>query len=169
VNALAAAGIHIHLYGNKVRHQFRDWVERARHVAPRHVHLHPHADQRSWLAEFSRYDAGWLADFASHNQGDIVAATWDDLNYPARQSTLALAGVPSIQRDNGASTVAVQTLARRRGLGIQWRDTEELIATLHDRDRMASLSDGVWAQRDDFTFDAHVDGLIEYFRALIAA
>jgi hypothetical protein len=33
---------------------------------------------------------------------------------------------------------------------------------------MSLLRKSVWSQRDHFTFDAHVDGLVEFFRARIA-
>jgi hypothetical protein len=38
---------------------------------------------------------------------------------------------------------------------------------LRDRRRMARLRESVWRQRDDFTFDAHADRLIDFFREVI--
>jgi hypothetical protein len=138
-------------------------------VAPDHLHLHAQVDQADWVRVFSQYDAGWLHDFRSTNGGDLHASTWDDVNYPARLGTLAAAGVPVIQRDNHGSVVATQTLARERGLGITWREPADLIASLRDRAAMAELREGVWQQRSLFTFDAHVDDLVAFFRRVIAA
>jgi hypothetical protein len=106
VARLAERGVHIHLFSGKAQHQWRDWVEEVQRLAPEHVHLHPQVDQERWVETFSRFDAGWLHSFESSNGGDISAATWNDLNVPARMGTLAAAGVPMIQRDNAGSRVA---------------------------------------------------------------
>ncbi len=169
IAALAEANVHVHLYSGKAAAQMRSWVTQVQRLAPDHFHLHPQVDQTHWVAEFSQYDAGWLHNFCSNNHGDPYAATWDDLNYPARMGTLAAAGVPMIQRDNTGSMVATQALARERDLGVFWNDPEELVAHLRDRDRMAALRDSVWSQRGEFTFDAHVDRLLDFFRHLVAA
>jgi hypothetical protein len=50
---------------------------------------------------------------------------WDDLNYPARMTTLAAAGLPWLLRANLGSTVAVQNLARRLDVGILAESMEE--------------------------------------------
>jgi glycosyltransferase involved in cell wall biosynthesis len=168
IRELARAGVHVHLYGEKVRHQMRDWVAAVQRVAPHHFHLHPQVDQTDWVREFSQYDAGWLHDFTSTNGGDLHAATWDDLNYPARLGTLAAAGVPMIQRDSAGSVVATQTLARERRLGLFWSSPADLVAQLRDRARMAALRESVWQQRAAFTFDPHVDELVAFFRRVIA-
>ncbi|MCW2666579.1 MAG: glycosyltransferase family 2 protein [Frankiales bacterium] len=169
VGALARAGVHLHLYGEKAAAQRRDWVDAVRREAGDRFHLHPQVAQQDWVSELSQYDAGWLHDFTSSNLGDLHAATWDDLNYPARIATLAAAGVPSIQRDNAGSIVATQTLSRERRLGVFWREPADLVAQLRDRPLMDGLRDSVWAQRDEFTFDAHVDGLVDFFRKVIAS
>jgi hypothetical protein len=168
VAQLAGHGVHLHLYGEKAAAQMRDWVDAVRRLAPGHLHLHPQVGPQDWVREFSQYDGGWLHDIRSRNGGDLRAATWDDLNLPARMATLAAAGVPMIQRDNSGSVVASQTLVRDRDLGVFYRDAGDLVAQLRDRARMAQLRESVWSQRADFTFDAHVDGLVEFFRKAAA-
>ncbi|HEX2073653.1 MAG TPA: glycosyltransferase family 2 protein [Geodermatophilus sp.] len=168
VGALAAAGVHVHVYSEKAQAQMSDWVAAVRHHAPRHLHLHAQVDQQDWVAEFSRYDAGWLHDVRSTNRGDLHAATWDDLNYPARIGTLAQAGVPMILPSNSGHLVATQTLLRQRRLGLLYSEPHELIAALRDRSAMSALRRSVWEQRAHFTFDAHVDNLTAFFRAVIA-
>ncbi len=168
IAALARADVHVHLYSAKAAAQMREWVNEVQRLAPDHVHLHPQVDQDDWVAEFSRYDAGWLHNFRSDNQGDPLAASWDDLNYPARMGTLAASGVPMIQRDNSGSMVASQSLARRQDLGLFWNDADDLIAQLRDPSRMEALRTSVWSQRRDFTFDAHVDRLVDFLRQVAA-
>ncbi|HEX2052250.1 MAG TPA: glycosyltransferase family A protein, partial [Actinomycetota bacterium] len=168
IGVLADADIHVHLYSEKAASQMRAWVDEVKQVAPGYFHVHPQVDQADWVREFSKYDAGWLHSFRSDNQGDPYAATWDDLNYPARMGTLAAAGVPMIQRDNRNSMVATQNLARERGLGLFWRDSDDLVTQLRDSQRMGALRENVWRQRSHFTFDAHVDRLVEFFRKVIA-
>lgn len=168
IGKLADADVHVHLYSEKAAAQMRTWVEEVQLQAPNHFHVHPQVDQSDWVREFSQYDAGWLHSFTSTNRGDPHAATWDDLNYPARMGTLAAAGVPMIQRDNAGSMVASQSLALERGLGVLWRSGDDLAMQLRDGPRMAALRDSIWSQRRTFTFDAHVDELVGFFRHLIA-
>jgi hypothetical protein len=169
IGALAAANIHVHLYSEKAAAQMHAWVTEVKHLAPAHFHLHPQVDQKDWVVEFSQYDAGWLHSFVSSNEGDPHAATWDDLNYPARMGTLAAAGVPMIQRDNDDSMVAAQTLARERELAVFWHDADELVAQLRRGDLMAKLRESVWRQRKEFTFDVHVDRLVGFFREVVVS
>jgi hypothetical protein len=171
VGELARNGIHLHFYGEVFQRLWKDWIDEARRLAPRHLHLHGQADQDSWVSEFSKYDAGWLHTFASNNAGDIRRATWDDLNYPARLGTLAAAGLPLIQRDNSGSIVATQTLARNLDIGVFFRDLADLSdlgAQLRDQSRMRQVRAHVATARDRFTFDHHADDLVSFFRHVIA-
>ncbi len=120
------------------------------------------------MREFSQYDAGWLHVFRSQNGGDIRRADWDDLNIPARAATLAAAGLPMIQFDNGAAIVAAQALARRLGIGVFFDSIEDLARQLHDRAAMAALRERVWQVRDGFCFDLHAPGLVDFFGRVIA-
>jgi glycosyltransferase involved in cell wall biosynthesis len=169
VAELAEHGVHLHFYGDFTHGQWRGWIDKTRGMAPRHLHLHGQVDQGEWVQEFSRYDAGWLHTFASRNGGDLRRADWDDLNIPARLTTLVAAGVPLLQRDNTGSVVATQELARDRGLGLFFGDIPDLARQLRDRERLARIRQQVWAQRLDFSFDAHADALVEFFRKVIAA
>ena len=74
-----------------------------------------------------------------------------------------------IQYDNTGSVVASQTLCRDRDLGIFFRTADGLVQSLRDAERMAALRHSVWAQRAEFTFDAHVDGLVAFFRDVVTA
>ena len=167
VAELAAHRIHLHFYGDFTHGQWRQWIERTSRLAPGYLHLHPNADQADWVAEFSQYDAGWLHAFRSENRGDLRRANWDDLNLPARIATLAVAGLPMIQADNPGSIVAAQTLARDRELGLSFSSIDDLAAQLRNGARMSALRESVWRQREDFTFDAHADRLIAFFRRVI--
>jgi hypothetical protein len=168
VAALAAQGIHLHFYGDFTQGQWRAWIDKARALAPDHLHLHANVAQDRWVEEFSRYDAGWLHCFHSRNGGDLRLADWDDLNLPARIATLAMAGLPLIQRANPGAIVAAQTLARERDIGLFYESIEDLAAQLHDGARMRRLRDKVWGQREDFSFDRHVPVLVGFFRDVMA-
>jgi len=168
VAALAAAGVHLHFYGDFTQGQWREWITASRALAPRHLHLHGNVAQDRWVREFSRYDAGWLHCFASHNGGDLRRADWDDLNLPARIGTLAAAGLPLIQRDNGDAVVAAQSLARRLGIGVFYDDIDGLAAQLRDGPHMRGLRARMRAQREQFCFDTHVPELVAFFRRVIA-
>jgi hypothetical protein len=168
VAELAGDGIHLHFYGDFTHGQWREWIAKTTRLAPGYLHLHDHVDQRCWVDEFSRYDAGWLHYFRSGNGGELRRANWDDLNYPARIGTLASAGLPLIQYDNGDAVVAADRLARELDIGIFCRDLGALRPQLADAQRMDALRANVWRQRDRFTFDHHVDRLVAFFRTVIA-
>ncbi len=164
---LARAGIHLHFYGDFTHGQWRDWITRASSLAAGRLHLHASVDQTRWVEEFSRYDAGWLHVFRSRNGGDIRRADWDDLNIPARMATLAVAGLPMLQRGNPGAVVAAQSLARRLGTSVFFDEPAELGVRLRDGDGMERTRAAVLAARPAFTFDAHVDRLVAFLRSTI--
>jgi hypothetical protein len=167
VAALAQQGIHLHFYGDFTHGQWKGWIDKTRQMAEGYLHLHANCDQEQWVAEFSQYDAGWLHVFRSENEGELRRANWDDLNYPARIATLAVAGLPLIQRANPNAIVATQTLARQMKIGIFFTNYEELATRLRDEAAMQQVRDNVWRQREQFTFDYHADRLIMFFRQVI--
>ncbi len=168
VTELARHDIHLHFYGDFHRGQWLPWIGELQRLAPDHFHLHSQVDQEGWVSEFSRYDAGWLHLIKSGNGGDLRRSDWGDLNYPARIPTLASAGVPLVQYDNGEAIVAQQSLVRNLDLGLFLTDVEQLAGQLHDEQRMGQLRENVWRQRDQFTFDHHADRLIAFFRRVAA-
>lgn len=168
VGELAAQDIHLHFYGDLTHGQWRQWIDDAGRLAPRHLHLHANVGPSRWVEEFSRYDAGWLHAFASTNDGELRRASWDDLNYPARMATLAAAGLPMIQRRNTGAIVAAGALSQRLGSGLFYDDIAELGAMLRDRPGVDAVRERVWSQRAHFTFDAHVPELVAFFRRVIA-
>ncbi len=167
VAALARQGIHLHFYGDFTHGQWAAWIERTRSLAAGRLHLHAHVDSDRWVEEFSRYDAGWLHFFRSENRGEPSRANWDDLNYPARMATLAIAGLPLLLRDNRGSIVAAEALARKLDIGLAFERMEDLGADLRDEDRLARLAANSWRHRERFTFDWHADRLIAFFREVI--
>jgi glycosyltransferase involved in cell wall biosynthesis len=165
---LAEQGIHLHFYGDFTHGQWLDWIQKTRRLAPRHIHLHSHVHQSNWVSEFSKYDAGWLHFFESQNQGEIRRADWDDLNYPARITTLVAAGLPLLQRDNEHSIVATQNLAKSLDIGFFFKTMPELRTQLSDQARLEQVRKNVWQNRQQFTFDYHAPGLAAYFQKVMA-
>jgi glycosyltransferase involved in cell wall biosynthesis len=167
---LARRGVHTHLYG-QVRAPgptgaWTAWLDEALAAAPRHVHVHPPVAPQQWVSELSRYDAGWLHRFDSDNGGDLRRATWDDLNSPARLPVLLAAGLPLLQQANPGSTVAVERVLRRDGTGLFYRSVDDVAAVLADELAGRRGTAAALAAREQHTFDAHVDRLIDLFRSL---
>jgi glycosyltransferase involved in cell wall biosynthesis len=167
VEELAKQNIHLHLYGDLQQTFWKKWIEETRLLAPDHIHLHPHCIAENWVAEFSQYDAGWLHFFASDNDGELMKASWLDLNYPARMPTLAAAGLPMIQKDNTGHIASTQSLIQGKNMGIFFNSFEELGAQLKNKDLIYKLSENVWNNRMFFTFDYHVKELVSFFRNVI--
>jgi hypothetical protein len=169
VAELAGRGIHLHFYGEITHGQWLKWIEKTQAMAPGYLHLHPNVDQSRWTEEFSQYDAGWLHLFESGNGGEIRRANWDDLNYPARLSTLAAAGLPMLQKANDGAIVATQTLVKQLGTGIFFDTMDELVSQLRDPEQLQTTREQVWQQRHLFTFDHHVPKLVDFFRGVIGS
>lgn len=168
VGVLARHGVHLHFYGGDIHQgQWEDWITKTKALAPDHLHLHANITQEQWVEEFSKYDAGWLHIFESSNFCDTMRIQWHDLNYPSRMATLAVAGLPMIQRDNSGHIVATQSLCERLGTGIFFKNYDHLGRLLNDRPLLEVVRQSVWQQRHEFTFDNHVDKLIDFFRAVI--
>lgn len=164
---LAQNKIHVHLYTEnyyKTRDNFNKMAIRA---ASGYYHVHPHCASDKWVEEFSQYDAGWLHCFNSQNNGNIVHVGWDDLNMPARMNTLAAAGLPMIQKDNNGHIVAMQSHITKNNLGIFFTTYEELAAKLKDEIQMGELRQNIQEHRLSFTFDYHVNDLIDFFHKVI--
>lgn len=164
---LGQSGVHLHMYGDFYRARYSKLVNELREAAPDHLHLHPQVYATDWVDELSQYDAGWLHCLPSGNGGDLTRASWADLNYPARLSTMACAGLPWIQCDPGKDIVATAELAKKLDIGIFFREADDLVSTLRDEARMKQLRDNVWAVRKQFTFDHHADRLIDFFKESI--
>jgi hypothetical protein len=165
---LAEQDIHLHFYGDFTQGQWKAWIEKTNRMAPGYLHLHRNVPQSGWLEEFSQYDAGWLHWLPSSNGGDVRRANWDDLNYPARITTLVTAGLPSLQYDNEGAVVATQSQARRHDIGLFFRSMAGLREQLSDRAEMERLRANVWRQRHLFTFDHYAPALVDFFRQIIA-
>jgi hypothetical protein len=91
----------------------------------------------------------------------VRAATWDDLNLPARIPTLVAAGLPLIVPAPPAGAVhAAARLARELGCGVLYEDLDDLAAQLRDQTAMAARRDAAWRAREQLTFDHHADRLL---------
>lgn len=164
---LAEQKIHLHFYGDFTQGQWKEWIEKTHRMAPGYLHIHPNVDQENWVTEFSQYDAGWLHFFRSENYGELRRTNWDDLNIPARMSTLALCGVPMLQRNNEGHIVAIQSLAKKLNAGLLFNDMKELGSLIRNKQLMSEIRTSLWNQRHLFTFDHHVNTLVEFFEAVI--
>jgi glycosyltransferase involved in cell wall biosynthesis len=170
VRRLAAADVHVHLFG-QVRGRgpaaaWGDWSAQARAAAPDHVHVHRHVDQRGWVPTLSRFDAGWLHHVVSGNGGDLRRATWDDLNLPARIPPLLGSGVPLLQPASPGARMATLRLVEDWDVGIAFTGIDDLVERLRDEAASGRLRRNAVARRAEVTFDAHVDRLLGLFRAV---
>lgn len=164
---LADNDIHLHFYNENYFYAREGICVELRKAAPEHFHVHRHCPHTDWVGEFSKYDAGWMHNLRSVNNGDLSRASWDDMNIPARLSTYAAAGIPVILRNNDGHLVAVQQTVRQHGIGIMFDNIPELARQLKDRQLMEAKQQNMRDKRELFFFDAHVDELITFFRNVI--
>lgn len=163
---LAANGVHIHLYNENNladKRYFRQFFE----IDDSHFHIHRHCTQEQWVSEFSQYDAGWLHCIESSNGGDLMRASWADLNIPARINTMVAACVPMIQRENCGNVFAQQRYVEKYAMGITCKNVGDLVMKLRDRQHLSEIRERIWAVRPLFTFDSHVAELTAFFQDVI--
>jgi hypothetical protein len=165
--SFAAQKIHLHFYGEFFQTSWKGWTEIAVKVAGNYVHTHGNCRADQWASEFGKYDAGWLHTFDSNNDGELIRATWNDLNYPARMSTLAAAGLPMIQKCNLGHTVATQNLTKQLDIGLFFNEFEELAVCFNDEKRRKEIRENAWKHRYLFSFDYHVKELTDFFYKVI--
>jgi hypothetical protein len=172
VGTLGDAGVHLHLHGlvdaPGPGGRWRDWLDAARARAPGHLHLHPHVPPHRWVIDLSVYDAGLLHRVPSRNRGDVAAASWDDLNLPARLGTYAAAWLPLLAPHQPGHRVAVQELVRRTGVGLLHDDAAHLARQLTDAATLETARAAMAARRLEWSFDAHADRLDELLREVAA-
>lgn len=160
---LAKQNIHVHLYSESAHEARQSEYEQYKNSAPQHFHVHKHVSSEKWTEEFSKYDAGWLHSFDSHNKGCLINATWDDLNIPARIYTLVAAGIPIIQKDNSESRVAMQDIVKKYNIGVFYKRVSELKYILYNQKLMRELEKNLILNRKQFTFDFHIENLLDFF------
>lgn len=166
IAALAAQNIHVHFYGI-YQVVYKEWIRKNKVLAPKHFHVHSNCFPNNWTQEFSQYDAGWLHNFESENDGDLLKVNWHDLNLPSRMSTLAAAGLPMIQRNNSEHLVATQQLTQYLDVGIFYDDFDDLKKKLSNKERIRELQENSWRHRMHFSFDHHLPDLIGFFKVAI--
>ncbi|CAA9304410.1 MAG: Glycosyl transferase, family 2 [uncultured Frankineae bacterium] len=165
---LGRAGVHVHLHGQVRDHgPAAGWAAAVRSAQEQvdTVHVHPKVEQPDWVRVLSRYDAGWLHRFRATNGGDLRRAVWDDLNAPARIPTYASAGLPMLLQSSPGSTVAAQRLLGDSA--VDYDDVDDLVARLTDRSALRAAATASWEGRARFTFDAHVDRLVDVLLAAV--
>ncbi|MCF3110626.1 glycosyltransferase family 2 protein [Niabella sp. CC-SYL272] len=165
---LASHKVHLHLYGEFYQKKWKAWVNESEQMASGYLHLHSHCKPENWSKEFSQYDAGWLHCFESENQGELIRCSWDDLNYPARMSTLAVGGLPMIQKNNNGHKVSSQRLLEKLQIGVLFRSFDDLGGQLNEKDTLNQLKENCWRNRERFSFDYYIDDLLTFFENVIA-
>jgi len=163
VREMAKNNIHLHIYGDISHKTYEHWLNQVFEAAGDHVHLYHNCPPSEWTSEFSKFDAGWLHLFSSSNRGELLKMDWMDLNYPARMTTLAAAGLPMIQKNNEGNLVATQTITKRLDTAVFFSDFEDLARQLRDQTLMRQVRENCWNNRMFFSFDYHVDSLVAFF------
>lgn len=164
---LAKAKIHIHVYGEMYHEIWAYWLENAKDIASDYIHVHPQCEADKWATELAKYNAGWLHIFESKNDGELIKAKWNDLNIPARLTTLAAAGLPMIQKDNYGHLVATQQILEENKIGIIYSNIDDLIEKLKDNNFMNNVETQLWKKRLEFSFDYYVEGLTRFLNEII--
>ena len=178
----ARHGIHIHIYGNEVDDVARIVSQGLRlsgyarlGIASRYIHLHSslqptggslaeiRATKAKWVEEFSRYDAGW-----SYVKRPLPWPRLEDAAViPNRHGTYLMAGLPIIIEPM-PGFYRYDSL-KQHGAAIDFRpdDYAVLAARLRERATLLEMTQNARSCRAQFTFDATIDALEDYFRRVL--
>lgn len=159
--------IHMHFYGDIFNTSHQLLIKNAKKLVGRYIHTHSNCVAENWVKEFSQYDAGWLHNFKSKNHKELLKATWEDLNSPARLSTYACAGLPMIQFDNKEHIVHSYDLIQKANMGVAFKTGKDLASKLRNTKNMDAIRKSVINNQKLFCFDDQVDGLMQFFNDVI--
>ncbi len=159
--------IHIHVYLENFHSSNNTYLRKYQSIFPRYFHIHSHCPATNWVKEFSKYDAGWLHCFDSYNDGDLMRASWDDLNIPARLSTYMAAAIPVIQKYREPNIVAIASIIKKQGIGILFNDFKKLAEQLNDKEYLRNLTRNVMNYRQSYAFDYYISEIIETFEDVV--
>jgi hypothetical protein len=157
--------VHVHIYGMKfvgfnsagvwaidneeANNHYRSLTDSG------YVHLHQPIDPLRFTAEWSVYDAGLMHVTAA----DTHDAPFQRMNHPNRLSTNLAAGLPLAQQAGGHT--AMERLLRDTGVGLLYRDFDELADQLYDRALIADVTRCAQEARHQFTFERHAGTLAD--------
>lgn len=157
--------VHVHIYGAKFVGPNDRGVWGVDHAEARaaydsltasgYVHLHGHVDPPRFVAEWSGYDAGLLHVAASGGHDE----PFQRMNHPNRVSPYVAAGLPLAQQDGRQASI--RRMIGRAGIGLVYRNFDDLADQLADRAELARMSERVRAARPAFTYEFHVDKLLD--------
>lgn len=167
IKQLADQKIHLHIYGKKFYNQHKDMLDKAQKIAPNHLHIHDFCTPENFVKEFSQYDAGFLHFYKSENNNELVCVNWNDLNFPARMSTYGMAGIPMLIYNNDGHRVATQEFLEKYNMALKFKSILSIGDCFKDKDKLRSIRENVWNNRNIFSFDYHVPDLINYFYRVI--
>lgn len=167
LSLLVSHKIHLHLYIENFHASKEKVFSLYKRKYPNYFHLHNHCSADKWSEEFSKYDAGWLHHIRSHNEGDLLKVTWDDLNLPARISSYAAAGIPVIYPNNEGNIVAIEETLKDKKIGVLFNNFNDLSTLLNNKKFMSDRTENMKRHRMEFCFDYYVPELITMFYKVI--
>ena len=167
VEVLVRKKIHIHTYTENYFDVNTMPFGALMNEFPEYFHSHHHVDASEWTKELSQYDAGWLHCCTSQNEGNLMKASWDDLNMPARMATYAAAGIPFILPGNEKHLVASRDYSVDLKVGITFKNYDELGNKLFEECKTRTHGKNMMKQRLKFCFDYYLSDLEGLFQQSI--
>jgi len=164
---IAEQNIHLHIYGTKFYTSNKKMLDQAKEITHGYLHIHDTCLPKDFVNEFSKYDAGFLHNYKSDNNNELIRVNWNDLNFPARMSTYGMAGIPMLIRDNQGHRVATQEFLEKQGMALKYTSISTLRNCFTNKEKVYSIRENVWNNRNIFSFDYHIQDLINFFRQII--
>ncbi|MGA2212592.1 MAG: hypothetical protein ABSH31_04895 [Bryobacteraceae bacterium] len=174
--------IHVHIYGNNhddvatliARHLSPIELASFRRLIGHYVHIHPSIQPGNttleaireakdrWVAEFSRYDAGW-----SYIGRPLPWPKLEDqAAIPNRLGTYVLAGLPVISETLPGHHRYDVLAAHDLAIDFRPRDYAKLAADLRRTDKLMQMNERARAYRNEFSFEATLGPLLSCFERI---
>ncbi len=130
---MARESIHLHIYTENFHNQRMGYLRFLKVSASASSYLHPHCAPENWLTEFSQYDGDGCIALKAKNGGNVLNANWNDLNIPARLTTLAMAGLPMVRKIIQIILLQCRPLLKRKMWVYSFKDADDLCRQLKDK------------------------------------
>lgn len=82
-------------------------------------------------------------------------------------STYGMAGIPMLIRDNTGHRVGSQEYLEKQGMALKYNSIATIKDSFTDRDKVNLIRENVWNNRNIFSFDYHIQDLIDFFYKVI--